>query len=185
MSEIYQIFPIISGRVVRHNASVAWRLLWRVHGDGLRQIRHKKCCAPSQIHSQMTLYASNISNAVCANPPEDEQVMLETCRCLWFSINWMESASRWYKYTDILSCTVSITLSYSILNYTFKCVRTRTTNQLMHCSDSLLITFYTCYMFRRMYVIIRESSFVSCWVTLKISTVCIVCQIVFIFSGCS
>jgi hypothetical protein len=29
----------------------------------------------------------------------------------------------------------------------------------MHCSDSLLIS-YSCYMFRRMYVIIREPSFV-------------------------
>jgi hypothetical protein len=31
-------------------------------------------------HSQLTLCASNIPNAVCAGPPEDEQVMLETCR---------------------------------------------------------------------------------------------------------
>jgi hypothetical protein len=31
-------------------------------------------------HSQLTLYARNIPNAVCVAPPEDEQVMLETCR---------------------------------------------------------------------------------------------------------
>jgi predicted nucleotide-binding protein (sugar kinase/HSP70/actin superfamily) len=31
-------------------------------------------------HSQLTLYAGNILNTVCAVPPEDEQVMLETCR---------------------------------------------------------------------------------------------------------
>jgi hypothetical protein len=31
-------------------------------------------------HSQRTLYARNIPNAVCTEPPEDEQVMLETCR---------------------------------------------------------------------------------------------------------
>jgi hypothetical protein len=31
-------------------------------------------------YSQPTLYASNIPNAVCATPPEDEQVMLGTCR---------------------------------------------------------------------------------------------------------
>jgi hypothetical protein len=31
-------------------------------------------------HSQLTLYVRNIPNAVCAAPPDDEQVMLETCR---------------------------------------------------------------------------------------------------------
>jgi hypothetical protein len=30
-------------------------------------------------YSQLTLYARNIPNAVCAAAPEDEQVMLETC----------------------------------------------------------------------------------------------------------
>jgi hypothetical protein len=31
-------------------------------------------------HSQLTLYACNIPHADCAVPPEDEQVMLKTCR---------------------------------------------------------------------------------------------------------
>jgi hypothetical protein len=31
-------------------------------------------------HSQLTLYARNLPNAVCGAPTEDEQVMLETCR---------------------------------------------------------------------------------------------------------
>jgi hypothetical protein len=31
-------------------------------------------------HSQLTLYARNIPNAVCVASPEDEQVMLEACR---------------------------------------------------------------------------------------------------------
>jgi hypothetical protein len=31
-------------------------------------------------HSQLTLYARNIPNAVCEVPLEDEQVMVETCR---------------------------------------------------------------------------------------------------------
>jgi hypothetical protein len=31
-------------------------------------------------NSQLTLYACSIPNAVCEKPPEDEQVMLETCR---------------------------------------------------------------------------------------------------------
>jgi hypothetical protein len=52
---------------------------------------------------QLTLYAHNIPNVICAAPPEDEQVMLETCRGLWFSINWMKSASRWFHYAVILS----------------------------------------------------------------------------------
>jgi hypothetical protein len=30
--------------------------------------------------SKLTLYARNIPSAVCIAPPEDEQVMLETCR---------------------------------------------------------------------------------------------------------
>jgi hypothetical protein len=38
-------------------------------------------------HSQLTLYARNIPSAVCAAPREDEQLMLETCRGPWFSIN--------------------------------------------------------------------------------------------------
>jgi hypothetical protein len=29
---------------------------------------------------QLTLYARSRPSAVCAEPPEDEQVMLETCR---------------------------------------------------------------------------------------------------------
>jgi hypothetical protein len=31
-----------------------------------------------QCHSQLTLYARNITNVICVAPPEDEQVMLET-----------------------------------------------------------------------------------------------------------
>jgi hypothetical protein len=46
----------------------------------------------------LTLYARNIPNTVCAVPPEDKQVMLETCRDSWFSINWMKRASRWFQY---------------------------------------------------------------------------------------
>jgi hypothetical protein len=36
-----------------------------------------------------------------AAPPEDEQVILETCRGSWYSINWTKSASRWFQYTQI------------------------------------------------------------------------------------
>jgi hypothetical protein len=68
-------------------------------------------------HSQLTLYACNIPSAVCAAPPEDEQVTLETCTGPWFSINWMKSALRWFHYTDILWRTVSKTLSNSDLKW--------------------------------------------------------------------
>jgi hypothetical protein len=51
-------------------------------------------------HSQLTLYACSIPNAVCVEPPKDERVVLEICRGLWFSINWMKTASRWFQYTD-------------------------------------------------------------------------------------
>jgi hypothetical protein len=43
-------------------------------GSGTVAVKLQPC------HSQLTLYARNIPNAVCAAPPEDEQVMLETCR---------------------------------------------------------------------------------------------------------
>jgi hypothetical protein len=56
--------------------------------------------------------------AVCVAPPEDQQVMLGTCRGPWFSVNWLKSASRWFHYTDILWCTVSKTLSTP---YSLKC----------------------------------------------------------------
>jgi hypothetical protein len=62
-------------------------------------------------HRQLTLHARNIPNAVCAGPPEDEHVMLETCRGLWFSINWMKSVSRWFHYTiyyDVRSTKYSV-----------------------------------------------------------------------------
>jgi hypothetical protein len=44
----------------------------------------------------MRAYNSNIPNAVCVAPPKDEQVMLETCRGPWFSINWMKNTYRWF-----------------------------------------------------------------------------------------
>jgi hypothetical protein len=56
-------------------------------------------------HSQLTLYARNIPNALCVAPPEDEQVMLETCRGPWFSVNLMKSASHLFHYTDWLSAS--------------------------------------------------------------------------------
>jgi hypothetical protein len=45
------------------------------------------------------LNARNIPSAVGVAPPEYEQVMLETCRGPWFSINWTKMSSRWFHYT--------------------------------------------------------------------------------------
>jgi hypothetical protein len=47
-------------------------------------------------HNQLTLYVRSVPNAVCLTPPEDEQVMLETCRSLWFSINWMKKCTTFF-----------------------------------------------------------------------------------------
>jgi hypothetical protein len=45
-------------------------------GCGTAAVKRQPC------HSQLILYAGNIPNAVCAEPPEDEQVMIEICRGL-------------------------------------------------------------------------------------------------------
>jgi hypothetical protein len=73
-------------------------------------------------HRQLTLYARKKPSVDYAVPPEDEQVMLETCRGPWFSINWTKSASRWFNYTDILWCTVSKTLNLSGLHLKYFCI---------------------------------------------------------------
>jgi hypothetical protein len=56
------------------------------HPQKARHIQHLVYCVGimsvklQSWHSQLTLYARNIPSAVCVGPPEDEQVMLETCR---------------------------------------------------------------------------------------------------------
>jgi hypothetical protein len=60
---------------------------------------------------QLALHARNILKGVFAAPPGDEQVMIDICSGPWFSINWMQSASRWFHYTDMLWCLVIRTLS--------------------------------------------------------------------------
>jgi hypothetical protein len=54
-------------------------------------------CATDIISTQYT-------KCVSAAPPEDEQVMVETCRAPWFSIHWMRSASCSFHYTDVYIC---------------------------------------------------------------------------------
>jgi hypothetical protein len=52
-------------------------------------------------YNQLILYTCNIPNAVCLAPPEDEKVKLEACKGLWFYIDWMKRASRWFHYTVV------------------------------------------------------------------------------------
>jgi hypothetical protein len=78
-------------------------------GGGTVSVKLQPC------HSQLTLCVRSIPNAVCAKPPKGEQVLVETCRGLWFSINWMKSASRWFHYTDTLWCTVNKTLRHTVV----------------------------------------------------------------------
>jgi hypothetical protein len=66
-------------------------------------------------NSQLTLYSRNIPSAVCVGPLEDEQLMLETCRGHWFSINWVKSASGWFHYTVVLIFFILIKSCVAIL----------------------------------------------------------------------
>jgi hypothetical protein len=93
-------------------------------------------------------YACNIPNSICAVPPEDKQVMLETCRGLWFSINLMESASRWFHYTDIHWRTVSKTLSKgrSHLRHTSTSSIVRSLNTSCKTFVIISLTFPTVYL---------------------------------------
>jgi hypothetical protein len=70
--------------------------------------------------SQLTLHARNIPRVVCAEPPEDEQLILKTCRGTQFLINWTERASCWFYYTDILRCTLSRTLPFHVIQRYFR-----------------------------------------------------------------
>jgi hypothetical protein len=60
-------------------------------------------------------HARNIPSAFSTTPPENEQIMLETCRGTSFLINWIKSASRWFHYNDILWCTVNRTWSALVI----------------------------------------------------------------------
>jgi hypothetical protein len=71
--------------------------------------------------SQLTKLARNIAIAVCGSPPEDDQVVLETCTDTYFLINRIKCASPWFHYTDILWCTVSKILRLLLLLLAVSC----------------------------------------------------------------
>jgi hypothetical protein len=76
-----------------------------VHPQEILYKRHLVYCVRIMSVGCGTIaHARNIPNAVCTAPPEDEQVMLETCRGPWFSVNWIKSASRWFHYTEKCCC---------------------------------------------------------------------------------
>jgi hypothetical protein len=106
----------VSFNLLRIKSLCMFRAVLAHHQEALHK-RHLVCCARimsvgcgtvtgQQCHGQLTLYsyARSIPNATCEVPPEDEQVMLETYSGLWFSINWMNRASRWFHCTDELNC---------------------------------------------------------------------------------
>jgi hypothetical protein len=68
----------------------AYNVKWLWHG----------CNETAAVPHPTDIIRTNIPNAVCVSPPEDKQVMLETCRGPWLSINWMKRASRWFHYTE-------------------------------------------------------------------------------------
>jgi hypothetical protein len=59
---------------VLHNRHLVYCV--RVMSVGCTMVGVQPC------HSRLTLYVGNIPNAACEVPPEDKQVMLETCRGL-------------------------------------------------------------------------------------------------------
>jgi hypothetical protein len=69
--------------------------------------------ATASWHNTHTIY-----QVFCVAPPEDEQVVLETCRGPWFSINWTISASRWFHYADILHTYSSMKMEQTQCSYT-------------------------------------------------------------------
>jgi hypothetical protein len=79
----------------------SWIFLRHFRGRGISILKPLSwlCHDLQSLHNQLT-HSRNIPSAVFAAPPEDEQVMLETFRGPWFSINWMKSASRWFHYTE-------------------------------------------------------------------------------------
>jgi hypothetical protein len=68
--------------LVRIKGLYVFRVLLTYPQEAALHKRHLVQCVRimSVDHSQLTLYARNISSAVCVEPPEDEQVMFETCR---------------------------------------------------------------------------------------------------------
>jgi hypothetical protein len=87
--------------------------------------------------NSLYIFRSLLAHRQEALPFVDEQVMIETCRSCWFSINWMKSASRWSHHADTLWCTVSRTLRLSVSS------RTRADYKLIFpcCSANFRVVF--------------------------------------------
>jgi hypothetical protein len=134
---------------VHHSLSVYWNqrdalFIQFIENQGPLHVSSINCsssrgAAQTACHSQLKLYARNIPNTVCSASPENEQIMFETCRGPWFSINLMKSTSRWFHYTDKLWGTVSKTLN--IACHFFCNVPRNNNNCVMKCKFITLFNF--------------------------------------------
>jgi hypothetical protein len=82
------------------------------------------------------------------SPPEDKQVMLETCRGPSLLINWIKSASRWFHCTDSLSMLLSLKFRNFQTTH-FRCVLRKS----KHCN---IFSSQFGYMFRPNNVMFRH-----------------------------
>jgi hypothetical protein len=109
-----------------------WFNLLRI--KGLYMFRALLAHHQEPLHKLHLVYCMRIMSDGCdtiavAEPHEDRQVMLETCRGPWFAINLMKSASRWFHYTDptftssatVLTFRFSTFRSYSKFCFYFPC----------------------------------------------------------------
>jgi hypothetical protein len=111
-----------------------------------------------------------VMNAVCQAPPEDEQVMFETCRGSYFSINWIKSASRWFHYTDVPEfCSCKAFKTCCINFYILLSIRFRTcqNNNTSYHSATLLQLRHVRFFLPHLFLCIRQLWFLwtysICW----------------------
>jgi hypothetical protein len=127
-ARLCQNFGIISGGVWTPQTpqTPLWVRQWPLHVLSITRSYSRGAKQPAfGILRVYNVITCNIPIAVCATSPDDKQVMPETCRGLWLSINVMKSASRRFYYTDVLWSTVSKTLNLSMYDITaYTCINT-------------------------------------------------------------
>jgi hypothetical protein len=65
----------------------------------------------------------------CAAPPEDEQVILETCKGSWFSINWVGSASRSFRFIILIK---QLSLLWCRKEFVYNCTCVDVINNVLY-----------------------------------------------------
>jgi hypothetical protein len=120
-----------------------------------------ECSGTAIVAQQTDISRTQYTKCRLWSPPEDEQVMLETYRGSWFSINWMKGASRWFHNADVPWGTVSKTLrtGYSHtgheLSYSY---------DVLHGHDSVLSPLSGYWRFGEIYCV-----YMQCVITQKIN----------------